>query len=161
MKELDLPVAKEVLRLCRLSFDEFKKDPPTGDKWKLHYFLILTLLHTVREVLKDIDKKNAELHPNVLKEIENFCSSVKENKPKIYEFIMKERNKLLHEFGSPYGAGQSSDSQGNRLYPINNGPFKGRDQRCVIEEAIDWWDEQLEDIINKAGAKRLIDSGVV
>lgn len=71
MKELDLPVAKEVLQLCRLSFDQFKKDQPTGDKWKLNYFLILTLLRTVREGL-NVDKDDLNLHPHTKNEIENF-----------------------------------------------------------------------------------------
>lgn len=152
MKEIDLPVAKEVLRLCRVSFDEFKKDQPTGDKWKLHYFSILTMLRTVREGLNE-DKK---LHPNIEIEINKFHNVLKETKPKpeiYWQFICEEANKLLHEFASPRGAGQSSDAQGNRLYTIKHGPFEGRDQRCVIEEAIYWWDEQLEDIINKAAAR--------
>lgn len=163
MKELDLPVAKEVLRLCRLSFDQFKKDQPTGDKWKLHYFLILTLLRTVREGL-NVDKDDLNLHPHTKNEIENFFQNVKtcEPVPKIcWDFITQETNKLLHDFASPQGARQSSDSQGNRLYIITTGPFKGRDQECVIEEAINWWDEQLEDIECKVGARRLIDSGII
>jgi hypothetical protein len=31
-------------------------------------------------------------------------------------------------------------------YTINEGPYKGRDQRELLQEAIDWWEEYLDRI---------------
>lgn len=159
----ELPVAKGVLYLCRLSFEKFKKDRPTGDDYRLHYFLILTLLRTVRDGLK-IDCKDPRLHPDIAKEIELFFSDVEKNKPEpeiYWKFITNEANKLFHEFDSPEGARQSADSLGKRLYTLDNDDFKGKNQQYVIKDAINWWDKQLEDIIIKAGAPKLTALGII
>lgn len=132
----DLPVAKEVLRLCRFSFDEFIKVQPTGDKWKLHYFLILTLLRTVREGL-NVDKEDPELHPNMAIEIGNFFQNIKASKPtpEIYwYFITQETNTLLHEFASTQGSGQSSDPQGNRQSLLCMGPSKAEINNVLLKK---------------------------
>ena len=35
-------------------------------------------------------------------------------------------------------------------YKMNSGPFAGQDPRDLVRDAIKWWEEQLDDIEQKA-----------
>ena len=39
-----------------------------------------------------------------------------------------------------------------RIYRIRTGPFKDQDQRKLVQEAIAWWQEQIEEMENRAAA---------
>ena len=38
-------------------------------------------------------------------------------------------------------------------YLMKTGPFKGQDQRDVVQQAIDWWDNEIDEIETRAAAK--------
>ncbi len=79
-----------------------------------------------------------------------------------WQFIRKDRNLLLHEAVLTAGMEEtrsfhmyaathpSPPPPGpmliRRAYPIEVGSFAGQDQRAVIRDAIEWWEQQIDGI---------------
>jgi hypothetical protein len=119
----------------------------------------VTLLRTVGYVLDKVDS----LSDPLLKQI--IDKEWEKPKPTIFgKFIEAERNNIIHEYKFMAGQGVTicpgiihadlktgHQTSGPSLptlyhYTINEGPYKGRDQRELIQEAIDWWEEYLDRI---------------
>jgi hypothetical protein len=133
---------------------------------------IVTLLRAVGHVLYKVD---AKADADVAYVIEQKWNALKRTRPKpeiLWEFIESERNSIVkqYEFGfartivvtkPPEGQGGAVikvdllSVSGGPLPPqdfpeleslITDGPFRGRPEKEIAQEAIEWWDKCLDDI---------------
>ena len=149
--------ARIVLEDCKGALSDFK-DGLQGAEWRRHWILCVTLLRAVGHVLDKVDKKtNPKLKIIIDQEYEKLKKS-KPDPPIYWKFIDSERNSLLKLYETSAGQGVTiklgepgtlEPPETEYYYVINFGRFKGRDQRDVIQEAISWWEEYLNNIDRK------------
>jgi len=120
---------------------------------------VMVLLRAVGHVLDHVDAKGG---PKMRAAIDSAWVALKERKPYsliFWEFIDQERNNVLKEYA--VGAGHNTTVYLNSSRPveyeylINVGPYKGRRQREVVLEAIEWWTRYLDAIDAAARAPQL------
>jgi hypothetical protein len=167
-------MARMVLDDCRYALDELRKDPQ-GQAWFIRWFGILALLKTVDYVLETVD---AQACPEIREARQYWRKKLKKPDPPIYwEFILKDRDRIVHHYKLRAGQGvilrpgtvtydlrtgqEVSCTPGGSTtytYPIHGGPFAGQDQRCVVEKAIAWWEQQLTEIETDAASRAVVGS---
>ena len=104
--------------------------------------------------------------------IDDAYRTLKRSKPKpliYWEFIEAERNLVLKEYKHTAGQGvratggtatydelgsliESEPGAIEYVYQIMSGPFEGRRQHDLIQEAIDWWQDHLDRIDRSANS---------
>jgi hypothetical protein len=160
--------ARAVLGDCRIALLELRENP-RGVQWRLRWCAVLTLLRAVGHVLSKVDASSTSIAPEFRDEAARWWKELNRTKPEpliFWEFIEKDRNALLKEYR--FSAEQGIVMRGvldvmllhhmpviavaEPTYLMKDGPFAGRDQRDLVEEAITWWDDQLEEIAVRAAA---------
>ena len=141
--------AQKVLEDCKKTFAEFEPNLE-GIYWRKKYILIIVLLRAVGHVLKKVDANTSEV---LRLSIDKWWANLTQQKePEIFwKFIEIERNNIVKEYKSeavqithliPF-----TNSKNQRIQHImDSGFFKGRSQHELIQEAIDWWEQQLIEI---------------
>ncbi len=164
--------ARQVLDWCRLGLAELRKDP--AHEWIILWAGVLAFLHTVDDVLRgdtnpSIRKARNRWHDKMI--ADNAAAGRGDNirkhsdkwEPAIFwQFIRKDRNFLIHQATLTGGIEETRSSHIyafthpsppppqppliRRAYPMEEGPFKGQDQRILVQQAIDWWESQISEI---------------
>lgn len=155
--------ARLVLADCEKAAAEIDSDIQ-GSSWRRWWITSVVLLRTVGHVLKKVDSTRSAAHKLA---IDEAWRSLRRSKPEpaiFWGFIEDERNNILKEYKLSAGQGVIVRPGGvtvNRVtgeqhaseglptiyhYVINDGCFKGRDPRCVLREAIEWWRAHLDAI---------------
>ena len=155
--------AREVLEDCSQAVAGLV-DGLQGNEWRRQWILAIALLRAVGHVLDNVDGKRT---PKYRIAITNWWKSIGRTKPDptiFWQFIEQERNLILKEYQMNAGQGVSirvplayfNVKTGEEWttpplptlyhYTINAGPYKGRDQRNVLKEGIEWWANQLNAI---------------
>ena len=179
-EKFEAMMARTVLEDCRAALRELQSEP-SGQAWRIRWVAVLGLLRTVRDVLTRVDGISEDVHPALREEIRKFPSHMKETKPEpeiYWEFICGDANNILHYYNFsavqsvrlPLDNGdkslevsasaktrvsvvlQTREAPAERIYRMKTGPFKDQDQRHVVEKAIDWWQEQIEEMEDRAAA---------
>lgn len=146
---------------------------PVGEEWIVLWFGTMSLLRTVGEVLENVERHHNGLGPSHHSWRKRIYESKRElstgwRKPYVYhEFICRDANALLHEFklvaaqsttfhvhpgnfsfsgGTPAPIVFHPPAVRTITYEMTSGPFKGEDPRRVVEQAIAWWNDQIEAI---------------
>jgi hypothetical protein len=161
--------AREVLSRCSYLLKELR-EAPTGVAWEAKYSGALALLRSVGHVL---DKTDSSFSTALKTAISQWWKELKSRKSAdaiFWQFVDQDRNLILKE--SKLRAGQSVSvfvqgvsavalaagqerpasvpqaavPKANFAYQMNAGPFVGDDPRDLIEEAIRWWNDQLDQI---------------
>jgi hypothetical protein len=141
--------AREVLEDCRGAVEEIS-DGVQGSTWRRRWVTAVTLLRTVGYVLKSIDVKTSPKYERAIDAAWIQLGQSKRQNPIFWEFIEAERNNIIHEYelgvgqGATVHLGQSKPTEHH--YLVNTGPYAGRDQREVLQEAIAWWETYLDGI---------------
>lgn len=131
-------------------------------EWRLYWVLAVVLLRADGHVLDKVDGAN---DPIVKKHAHSLFQSWRtgEKNSIFRDFIDKERNSILKEYQSSMTNGpvpviaylQSNDGfdtirqfliEENLYRPVSEGIFCGEDGRTLIDQAIDWWFSQLDEI---------------
>lgn len=157
--------ARAVIEDCRSALIILHENP-RGAQWRLTWCSTLTLLRVVGHVLKS-ESGAAGKAPEFKKVVENWWIDLKKKKPIIWQFIEDDRNVLLKEyrFTAEQGLVRPPTINSHAIgtmpigigileptYRMKSGPFKGRDQRDVVEIAIKWWESEIEEIELQASA---------
>ena len=155
--------AREVLKDCEVAINEIH-DGVMGRQWRIRWIGAIALLRAVGHVLNKVDTRNDSLLQTIVDKAWKRLASSKPDPTIFWQFIEKERNSILKEYQSIAGQGvtvrpgtlhinlqaheQRTDPSPPTLYhyTINKGPYKGRDQREVYQEGINWWDAYLREI---------------
>jgi hypothetical protein len=171
--------ARKVLDWCRHALQELRQQP-TGMAWIVRWAGALALLRAVGDTLGRVDIQG---NPALCEARRKWKVREKPESQEIFErFIRGDTNCLLHQ--AEVRAGQSvsvvAPSASARAtaygedrrptetaappvpppiytYHMNGGPFHDRDPRDIVQEAIDWWQQQIDAI--EADAAQLRQSG--
>jgi len=155
------------------------RQQPTGMAWIVKWAGALALLRAVGEALKNVDvQANSALREarRKWKRRENPDSQAIFKK-----FIQYDTNRLLHyaevktgqsamvfaqsavAVATAYGEDRTPRPPAPPVpppiysYHMNGGPFHGRDPRDIVQEAIDWWQQQIDAM--EADAAQLLQAG--
>jgi hypothetical protein len=130
-------------------------------EWRLLWFLTLTLLRVVGHVLDKVDAKSSA---DVRAVVSRLYAEWKEAPAHVvfHAFIKAERDLILKEYrtslvdgpvfivptdGDVAGLDQMFDLAAENLFrPLSDGPFAGEDGRDVLDQALEWWETQLDRI---------------
>ena len=166
--------ARLVLQDCRRALQELQSaepadggDEPLGSEWRCRWVTVLALLRAVGHVL---DKVDTTSNPRLYEASSRAYEQLKASRPEpaiFWGFIEEERNVVLKEYAFRVGAriwsvggvvsltgyelstGRSVQAVvgpygGAQLNFFSMGPFAGRSQTHVAEEAVEWWQEYLD-----------------
>ena len=134
--------AREVLEDCCAAAEEIV-DGIQGRAWRIRWVAAVVLLRMVGHVLKKVDATLSKSYERAIDDVWRQLTCSKPNPAIFWGFIEAERNNVVHEYEVGAGQGATVHIGPNKPtayhYLINNGPFKGRDQRAVLKDAIAWW----------------------
>ncbi|MBN9335391.1 hypothetical protein [Devosia sp.] len=132
-------------------------------EWRLNWILAVVLLRTIGHVLNNVDGEGS---PQVRRLARAMHARWKSGHPAdaiFRDFIERERNSILKEYAFSMSEGpvpivahlQAQDGydsirhfliEENIYRPIEDGPYQGEDGRTVLDDAIEWWNRQLDEI---------------
>jgi len=153
--------ARQTLEDCKIALNEVKEGV-TGSQWRIRWVAAVALLRTVGHVLEYVDASQDSVLKKIIEDAWNILKSTKPQPEIFWEFIVKERNNILKEYQFGAGIGtninmpiidlDSDESPQVKIthnYLITKGPYRGKDQREVLKEAIEWWESYLTKIENE------------
>jgi len=161
--------ARGVLADCREAIAELKAGVH-GDVWRRRWITAIVLLRAVGHVLERVDVRSSDAYRRA---IEGAWDSLRETKPEpaiFWSFINDVRNGIVKEYdmaagqnaiihppmgiiNRKTGATTSIGGKPTEYIPvINSGPFAGKLQSEVLEQAVAWWESYLGDVDRAAGA---------
>lgn len=159
--------AREVLSDCRLAGQMLEKEKDL-QRWRVHWAAAVALVRTVGHVLDKVDGRTPAIKIAAADRYKIWKSGAP--KHEIFrEFIEKERNNLLKEYQinihpveevsvvvrtrfQRVADGELLDTAavfelGENIYrAMLDGPWAGEDARDVLQEAIKWWETELDTI---------------
>ena len=141
--------ARKVLEDCRGAIEEIV-DGIQGGAWRRRWIAAVVLLRTVGYVLSSVDARRDNAYKRAIDDAWEKLNNSKPEPVLFWGFIDKERHSIIHEYEVRAGQGVTVHLAQNKPhdyhYLINSGPFKGRDQREVLKEAVNWWESYLDGI---------------
>jgi hypothetical protein len=168
---MTLSRTRAILDGCCHLLSELRQNPREAS-WRTRWFAALVMLRAVGHVLEHETKSSTVAA--VRAAAQRWWNNLKQLEPEpaiFWQFIYDDRNALLKEYSftqteSPDRlarregrAGRSSANMMFLLSPLGVdmfverpsyemvlSPFIGRDARDVVEEAIQWWEQQLQAI---------------
>lgn len=156
-------LSRLVLRDCEHALSRLR-DEPIGTDWRILWVGIMTLLRTVGYVLPS---KNSKYPNYLINGVESVCrergneNNYPDEHKIFWKFICDERNSIVHEYRFSAGQGirvfVGSNKESEPDYIMHSGKYKGHDQRVLVDEAIKWWEHQIEEMEMRAAAKRIED----
>ena len=163
--------ARKVLADCEFILSRLENEP-NDQLWRIYWVAVVTLLRAVGHVLHKIDGQE----PSVKRVANQLFKSWNSNDPthEIYrEFIEKERNNTVKEYvlgvseGPVAVTGLEQDPETGEWFsselhsldeniyrPMNEGFYQHEDGRTLIELAIEWWKQQLNEVDRLASAQK-------
>jgi hypothetical protein len=131
-------------------------------EWRLYWVLAVVLLRAVGHVLDKVDGANSAAVRTTAKKLHQTWKVADEHAI-FRDFIERERNSILKEYASEVTEGpipvmaylQSHDGfdvvrqfliEENLYRPMGSGAFEGEDGRTLLDDAIEWWAKQLDEI---------------
>ena len=151
--------ARTVLEDCRSAVAELTAET-SASTWRRRWVASVVLLRAVGHVLSKVDSEASRAHHEV---IGAWWNGIKASKPApeiFWLLIEQERNSILKEYQSlavqkltttvaafDLNSGKRVEAKAPSVSAtIDTGHFKGQSQRELLEEAIRWWEKQLEEI---------------
>lgn len=134
--------ARNLLDYARAGKELIERAEVDGDEWGVVLTGVLSSLRAVGHVLKKLDGDSAYgiANARLFKEVQRNQA----DHEIFHAFIKRWRDVLLKE-GHPraFTFGRKDDKP---LYIFAAPPYEGRRQAEVIQEAIDWWDQYLQEL---------------
>lgn len=163
--------ARVVLGDARRALDELTTTESL-EVWRRRWVTVVALLRAVGHVLRNVDRASSTAMGAA---VDAAWQKLQRSKPRpeiFYSFIEEERNIVLKEYrvrgrhiqglgvislSLPTQSGgqitvRSQEPTDLSLHVIHDGPFDGRQHADVAKEAIDWWEQYLDDVDRRASA---------
>lgn len=155
--------ARAVLTDCEAALAEITHGVQ-GSAWRRRWINAVVLLRAVGHVLENVDAQRSVAYRTA---IERAWKALQASKPEpaiFWQFIFEERNSILKEYRLAAGQGVTvrpggvvvNLKTGEQIaspglppefhYVMTDGPFKGTDQRDLLQQAITWWHSYLDQI---------------
>lgn len=148
-----VPTARKVLADCRHVLDLLEEEtrPQT---FRVLWVASVALARAVGHVLQKVDAEQSESTKNAVQAAYGSWKVDKPGNAIFWEFIEQERNQVLKQYEMGFlpgpieviANGDSSILDDHLFCPIADGLFAGEDCRDVLEQAIEWWSQQLSAI---------------
>jgi hypothetical protein len=159
--------ARQVLADCRIAL-KFLEEETDLDRWRVHWAGAVALVRAVGHVLHKVDGQRPHVQQLANSAFKNWKSDDRQHEI-FREFIEAERNNILKQYqfshhpldevaiaveltlADPENGQLKRHSEvfelGENVYrPIIQGYREGDDARDVYQDALDWWDAQLNSI---------------
>ena len=158
--------ARQVLADCRIALELLEHETDLG-RWRVHWAGAVALVRTVGHVLDKVDGEDSELRSVARLAFNRWKGDAPEHEI-FREFIEPERNNILKEYrfrhhplkdvpiavefnlrtatGEVRRHAEVFELGDNIYRPMMDGYRKGDDARDVLEEALDWWERELDAI---------------
>lgn len=155
--------ARIVLEDCRAEAGNLS-DPKSPSDWRRRWVTSIALLRAVGHVLGKVD---ADSDPKLKTAISAWWEAVRKRPAGseiFWDFILRERNSMLKEYKTaaklsvlidagdidasliPKGGSLTIKPAISFTHSMKDGPFAGKDYLELINEAICWWESQLNAI---------------
>lgn len=136
------------------------EDEPRHIEWRLNWILAVVLLRTVGHVLNNVDGAALPAVKVLANQLHAEWKDTATAHAVFRDFIERERNSILKEYSFTMTEGpvpllaylQNGDGfdvirqaliEENIYRPMSDGPYEGEDGRTVLDDAIEWWTQQL------------------
>lgn len=131
------------------------QDETNPDRFRILWVAGIALARAVGHVLQKVD---GESDDDMRAAVATAYASWKADRAGnsiFWDFIEDERNQVLKRyqigfFGGPVdvvAGGEVHSLDDNLFCPLTEGAFAGEDCRDALEHAIDWWEQQLAEIV--------------
>jgi hypothetical protein len=130
------------------------RDDPKNEAWRFWWAGEVALLRAVGHVLHKVDTAS---DPTLSRAVDQWWHRLRASEPEpsiFWGFMESERNLLLKEgkvnpsktVSLTIDLSQGRSSEGTHTHRLNTGPFADREPCAVVQEAIDWWNTQINSI---------------
>ena len=159
--------ARQVLADCRIGLELLEQETDLN-RWRVHWAGAVALARAVGHVLEKVDGENSAIRSVAHSAFKRWKSGDPEHEI-FREFIEPERNNVLKQYrfrhhpleevpvaveltlahvetGEPRRHAEIFELDDNVYRPILEGYRAGDDARDVLEDALDWWERQLDAI---------------
>lgn len=150
--------ARRVLGDCKFVLSKIERvtDP---QEFRVLWAAGITLLRTVGDVLHKVDVRN---QPELRLPVEKLWTEWKEGQGAdgiFFGFIKRERDEIVHRYEASFydeetimvlakfdDSEELFDLDTDLFRPLQTGYGQGEDCREVFREAVEWWDEKLNNL---------------
>ena len=135
---------------CRLAQSELV-DGLQGTQWRIRVFTVMALLRASMHTVKKVD---AVTEP--MKSANASVWAERSSDPIFKDFIDEDRNLLLKQYqlraGQNVTVYMGPSPRSEITYTMNDGPFKGQDPRELVDQAITWVSNYLDEVDRRTRA---------
>jgi hypothetical protein len=145
--------ARNVLADCRTAVN-LPQEETRPEVSRLYWVAGVALARAVGHVLQKVDGEHDATIQRAVASAYAAWKADKQANAIFWDFIEQERNQILKEYEVGFLAGPIDIVAGAELHtldehlfcPIADGVFAGEDCRDILEQAIMWWESQLNRI---------------
>lgn len=145
--------SRDVLSDCKYALDLLQGES-RPDTFRVIWVAAMALVRAVGHVLQKADAKQGDAISKAIAAEYATWKSDREGSSIFWNFIEEERNQVLKQYELGFFAGPVDVVAGGEVHtleehlfcPITYGQFSGEDCRDVLQEAITWWEQQLDKI---------------
>lgn len=145
--------AYRVLADCKRAHELLELET-RDDMFRLLWVAGIALARAVGHVLDKVDANNDARLARIVRAKFISWKQDKQTNRIFWDFIDDERNRVLKEYSrgflaapiNIFAAGEVFELNENLFNPLSDGAFAGEDCRDVLEQAIEWWEQQLTEI---------------
>lgn len=149
--------ARKVLSDCRHVLEMLQEESRPAS-FRVLWVAGIALARAVGHVLQKVDSKQDSAVRAAVGKAYASWKAEKSSNAIFWDFIEEERNQVLKQYEVGFFAGPIDIVADGQLHtlddhlfcPLTYGPFAGEDCRDILEQAIEWWDQQLAAIENDA-----------
>ena len=142
-----------VLNDCHQAWHLLMMDT-SPDSFRIHWVAAVALARAVGHVLVKVDAPKGPIWKGAIDKAYARWKSNREGNAIFWEFIEEERNNVLKEYSANVSTDPTHVVLGGTKCLIDDllfcgmldGRFAGQDCRDVLQQAIDWWENELESI---------------
>jgi len=157
-------VARQALKDCHVAWAKLElalepRDWIDRPDWRVEWIAVVTLLRAVGHVL---DKIDGDHNPAIRAAVDgawrrwksggehaifrDFIDRERNNVLKNYRFSAAHRTRVVRNPGRVLEEGFYIPYVEREFFEMEDGPFKGRDARDLIRDAMVWWELELDKI---------------
>ena len=154
--------ARLVLEDCRAALTDLRQVGNEPALFRRRWVAAITLLRAVGHVLYKVDRKRGDIHRRVIDELwatgqppifTEFISyardlTIKEYRSRVYDVVRPDSSLMSIEApdSSAMAEGCFSFEDTLPVLVFRDSPFYGKPINALIEEAIKWWEQYLDDV---------------
>jgi len=142
--------ARRVLADCKHALDLLQGESQPAS-FRVLWVAGIALARAVGHVLRKVDGKQEDAVGAAIKSAYESWQTDRSGNAIFWNFIQEERNQVLKQYEIGFFAGPVDVVAGGEIHtlddhlfcPMTDGSYAGEDCRDILEQAIQWWEQQL------------------